>query len=121
MVNPSFQFLLRVPLLLLAAVPTSAETVEFNRDVRPILSTRCFMCHGPDASHREAGIRFDIEGDAKRLHTELLSRVTSSNPEERMPPPSSGKEKLTAREVAVLRQWFDEGAPWQQFWSFSNT
>lgn len=118
MINPSSQAVLPILFLSLAALPAAAEIVEFNRDVRPILSNRCFMCHGPDASHRAAGVRFDIEGDAKRLHAEVLSRVTSTNPDEHMPPPSSGKQKLTAREVAVLRQWFDQGAPWQQFWSF---
>ena len=118
MINPSSHTFLLVLFLSFAALPAAAETVEFNRDVRPIFSNRCFMCHGPDASHRAAGIRFDIEGDAKRLRAEVLSRVTSTDPDEHMPPPSSGKEKLTAREVAVLRQWFDQGAPWQPFWSF---
>jgi hypothetical protein len=117
-ISLSSQLLLRVLLLDLAAIPALAQTVEFNRDVRPILSNRCFMCHGPDVSHREAGIRFDIEGDAKRLRTELLSRIASANPDVQMPPPASGKPKLAEAEIAVLRQWFDEGAPWQPFWSF---
>ncbi len=103
---------------MLLALPSVAQQIEFNRDVRPILSDHCFMCHGPDAAHREAGIRFDVEGDAKRLHTEILQRTSSTDRAEQMPPPDSGKPHLTEKEIAILRQWFEQGAPWQPFWSF---
>src|SRR4051812_41596634 len=95
-----------------------AQTVDFNRDIRPILSDRCFACHGPDAARRQAGLRLDVEGGAAGVSTELRRRIGSSDDSERMPPPSSGKPRLTPREVEVLRAWVGQGAPWQRFWSF---
>jgi mono/diheme cytochrome c family protein len=84
---------------LLFAPGLLAQTVEFNRDIRPILSDHCFACHGPDATHRQAGLRFDLEGGAKEVGEEILRRGGSNDPAERMPPPSSGKAKLTAHEL----------------------
>jgi len=108
-----------ITLAALLLVPSlCAQTVEFNRDIRPILSERCFACHGPDEAHRQAGLRFDLEGGAKEVGDEILRRVASGDPAERMPPPSSGKAKLTAREVELLGSWIRQGAPWQPFWSF---
>ena len=95
-----------------------AQAVEFNRDIRPILSDRCFACHGPDAARRQAGLRLDEEGGAKTAGDELLRRIASDDESERMPPPSSGKPKLTQREIGLLRSWIQQGAPWQPFWSF---
>jgi hypothetical protein len=95
-----------------------AQTVEFNRDIRPILSDRCFACHGPDAARRQAGLRLDVDGGAKAVSEELLRRIASEDPAERMPPPSSGKAKLTRHEVELLRDWIAQGAQWQPFWSF---
>jgi hypothetical protein len=98
--------------------------VEFNRDIRPILSDRCFTCHGPDATHRQAGIRFDIPNGAAPAviagHPEqsrLIRRITA-NDSARMPPASSGKPRLTPHEVELLRAWIAQGAVWQPFWSF---
>ena len=65
----------------------SAQTVDFNRDIRPILSDRCFACHGPDAARRQAGLRLDVDGGAKSVSDELLRRIASEDPAERMPPP----------------------------------
>jgi uncharacterized protein DUF1553/uncharacterized protein DUF1549/concanavalin A-like lectin/glucanase superfamily protein/cytochrome c len=104
------------PLLLVPGL--SAQTVDFNRDIRPILSERCFACHGPDASHRQAGLRFDLEGGAQAVGDEILHRIASDDPLERMPPPASGKARLTAREMGLLGAWIRQGAPWQPFWSF---
>jgi len=98
--------------------PASAQSIEFNRDIRPILSERCFSCHGPDAAQRQAGLRFDLQDGAKAAGDEILRRVASSDPLERMPPPSSGKAKLGAHEIDLLRAWIAQGAPWQPFWSF---
>src|SRR3954451_15120454 len=95
-----------------------AQTVDFNRDIRPILSDRCFACHGPDAARRQAGLRPYVEGGAKSVRDELLRRAASEDPAERMPPPSSGKPKLAAREIELLRAWIGQGARWQPFWSF---
>src|SRR5689334_8401731 len=96
---------------LLLAVPCLAQTVEFNRDIRPILSDRCFACHGPDAGHRMAGLRLDVDGGAKAVSGKLLERIATDGPK-RMPPPYSGKPKLTDHEVELLRTWITQGAPW---------
>src|SRR3954462_15827953 len=95
-----------------------AQTIDFNRDIRPILSDRCFACHGPDAARRQAGLRLDVDGGAKAVGKELLRRVASEDPAERMPPASSGKAKLTGREIELLRSWIAQGTNWQPFWSF---
>ena len=90
---------------LLCAVFTSpalhAQAVEFNRDIRPVLSDRCFACHGPDAARRMAGLRLDVDGGAKAVAAKLLRRIATDGAGERMPPPYSGKPKLTAREVGA--------------------
>jgi hypothetical protein len=94
----------------------SGQTIEFNRDIRPILSDRCFACHGPDASHRQAGIRFDIP-NAGPATAKILRRITATD-SARMPPESSGKAKLNAHEIELIRNWIAQGQPWQPFWSF---
>src|SRR3954449_11509021 len=99
-----------VPLLLLTW-PTAliAQTIEFNRDIRPILSDQCFTCHGPDAANRKTKMRFDIEsgamvelrggahaivpGDPDR--SEMVRRITSDNKAVRMPPAYAGRNKLS--------------------------
>ncbi len=112
----------------LAPIATSqsagAGTPRFNRDVRPILSDKCFACHGPDAGHREADLRLDIaEGAAEVLDpaaplgSVFWERVTHEDRDERMPPESSGKE-LAAEEREILRRWLEAGAPYEQHWSF---
>src|SRR5947209_8152672 len=102
-----------------AALSLPAQRIEFNRDIRPILSDRCFTCHGPDATHRQAGLRFDLEGGANKVQKELLRRISSMDPAERMPPPDSGEAALTAQQIELFRAWFAQGAPWQPFWSFT--
>ncbi len=107
----------------------SAEEIEFNRDIRPILSDACFHCHGPDSAKREAGLRLDTEAGAKGEiegrrpivphsldKSELYRRITSADPDERMPPESSGR-KVTPEQVALLKRWIEQGAPWQPHWS----
>jgi hypothetical protein len=106
------------PALAQNSAAANAAVIEFNRDIRPILSERCFSCHGPDAAQRQAGLRFDLPDGAKAVGDEILRRVASSDPLERMPPPSSGKAKLSAHEIDLLRAWIARGAPWQPFWSF---
>ena len=109
--------------------PASPPPLEFNRDVRPILSNRCYHCHGPDALQRKGDLRLDrpdgLEADrggyrilapGRPEESELLRRATSGDPAERMPPPETGHE-LTAAEVATLRRWISEGAAWQPHWS----
>jgi hypothetical protein len=125
-----------VPLLLAAAVglpsATQAEPpgVDFNRDIRPILSDTCFQCHGPDQARRKAGLRFDTEegafadlGGRRALvpgdlaNSELYRRITAADESERMPPVKSGR-KLSTRQIDLLRRWIEQGAKWQKHWAF---
>src|SRR3954451_4060397 len=103
----------------LAEAPRAAApgVVEFNRDIRPILSDNCFQCHGPDAKARKAELRLDREEEAtgprkdgpaivrgKPAESELVRRIATADPNERMPPAESGK-KLTSEQVELLRRW----------------
>jgi len=107
-----------------------AERIDFNRDIRPILSDKCFQCHGPDAETRETELRLDMEDSAKAdlggyaavvngdpAASELIVRITSSDESERMPPIESGK-RLSANQIELLRQWIAEGAVWSPAWSY---
>ncbi|HXG09872.1 MAG TPA: DUF1553 domain-containing protein [Gemmataceae bacterium] len=111
-----------------AAEPLPA-TVEFNRDIRPILSDACFQCHGPDRAKRKADLRLDTAEGAfadrggyhaivpgKPDESELFRRITAADETERMPPPRSGP-RLTERQVALIRRWLEQGARWQKHWS----
>ena len=98
--------------------------IEFNRDIRPILSDNCFACHGPDSGSRKAGLRFDTAAGAKDAvkpgdpaGSELVRRITSSDPEERMPPADSHKQ-LTGTQKQLLHDWIKSGAKWQAHWAF---
>jgi mono/diheme cytochrome c family protein len=118
-----------VPLAVLfgSAIPArGAEPVDFNRDVRPILSDKCFSCHGPDEKHRKAKLRLD-DGKAalasgalapgKPAESELVKRITAEDEADRMPPKKSGKP-LTAAEVATLKKWVAEGAKYAPHWAY---
>ncbi len=113
-----------------AAESAQARPVDFNREIRPILSAHCFACHGPDAAERKAELRLDTKAGAladlgghfalapgKADESELVRRISSSDPNEVMPPATSGK-KLTADQIALLRRWVVEGAPWQGHWAY---
>ena len=103
----------------------AADRVFFNRDVRPVLSDKCYVCHGPDAEQRQAGLRLDVEDAAKQIaivpgepgQSELVRRIFSDDQDERMPPADS-KLELTPRERDVLRTWIQQGASWDQHWAF---
>lgn len=112
------------------AAPETASTIDFTRDIRPILSDYCFACHGPDEAQRKAKLRLDTrEGAfAERKHgpaivprdpakSALMARITTADREELMPPPESGKS-LSATQIELLRRWIAEGADWRQHWSF---
>ena len=103
------------------------ESIQFNRDVRPILSDKCYFCHGPDGAKREADLRLDERQSAlsanafipgKPEQSELVKRIKSHDPDERMPPPASKLEPLSKRDVAILEQWIQEGANYEGHWSF---
>jgi mono/diheme cytochrome c family protein len=109
------------------------DRVTFNAHVRPILSDNCFNCHGPDGAARKAGLRLDLEAEAKAelpenkgrfaivpgdpAASELVRRIESADPKAIMPPPKSHKT-LTPEQVGVLRRWIAEGAAWEQHWAF---
>lgn len=108
----------------MADAASPADDVDFSQ-VRRILSDRCFQCHGPDENSRDAELRLDNREDAAAVlagttvgDNELLRRILSTDPDEKMPPPDS-KLKLSADEIAILRQWIEQGAPYQQHWSFA--
>ena len=120
-----------VLIVLLAGSPghlAAAEPVDFRRDVLPILSDNCFLCHGPDAKTRKADLRLDRNEDALRTtepvivpgrsaESELFLRVASVDLAERMPPPKSGRA-LSAAQIETLKRWIDAGAPWGKHWAF---
>ncbi len=110
-------YLRRSALCLVAALPVLAAPVEFNRDIRPILSDRCYSCHGPDSVNRKANLRLDVEASARPKLAAALERVTSTSKATRMPPVYAGAG-LTDPQVALIKQWIAEGAQWQKHWSF---
>jgi len=108
------------------------ETIDFNYHVRPILSDRCFSCHGPDENTRKAGLRLDVEAEAfaalkegqgyaliprKPFESEVVRRILSTDPDLVMPTPES-KMSLNALEKATLIKWLEQGAAWKNHWSF---
>ena len=114
-----------------ATLLTAASQVEFNRDVRPILSDKCYLCHGPDAKAKKIPLRLDHEQDAKAAlpdgkhavvegHPELsemIQRITAPSVARRMPPAYSGRT-LSAKEIETLRDWIAQGAKWEKHWAF---
>ena len=108
----------------------AADPVEFNRDVRPILSNSCFECHGFDSKQRQGGLRLDLRDSALRKlksgsiaivpgntkASELVRRISATD-DDRMPPADHAKQ-LTAKQIAVLTEWVRQGAEYQQHWSF---
>lgn len=119
--------------LLFASSPADASAprkLEFNRDIRPILSENCFHCHGQDPNHREAKLRLDDRDNAtadrdgyaviapgQPNDSELIFRLLSKDEEEQMPPPSSNKH-VTPEQTALLRRWIAEGATYEKHWAF---
>ena len=101
--------------------------IQFEKDIRPILSDKCFQCHGPDEQNRQADLRLDLEKAAKEWaivegqpdESELFTRIISNDSSELMPPPESKKE-LTQSEVELLRRWLEQGAKWEKHWAFST-
>ena len=120
-----------ITVLIGAASSSAAEPVRFNRDVRPILSDKCFRCHGPDSAARQGDLRLDqraealverdghrplVPGDARA--STVYQRITSADDAERMPPPES-ELTLSDAERDVLRRWIGEGAVYEPHWSFT--
>ncbi|QEH37009.1 Planctomycete cytochrome C [Aquisphaera giovannonii] len=113
------------------AKPREPQAIRFNRDVRPILSDRCFQCHGPDASQRKGNLRLDgrqaatapaASGEAaivpgKPDESELIRRITTHEAEDVMPPAKVGKP-ITPSEARILRTWIEQGAQYEGHWAF---
>ncbi|MCB0628104.1 MAG: DUF1549 domain-containing protein, partial [Lewinella sp.] len=109
------------------------KTVDFNFHIKPILSDRCFACHGPDEKARKGDLRLDIEAGAFAMldsseqryaivpgdlkNSSLVHRITTSDPELVMPPPESNLS-LSEYEIALLKKWIDQGAEWKDHWAF---
>jgi hypothetical protein len=112
--------------LVVAQAVAGDERLSFNRDVRPILSENCFHCHGADAAQRQADLRLDdravavelgaiVPGEAEA--SSLVERITSDDPELKMPPADS-ERRLTAEQIDVLKRWIAEGAEYEAHWAF---
>ena len=108
----------------------AAPTVDFLRDVRPVLAQHCYSCHGPDERERKGDLRLDVKADAYADRgdyfvvkpgdpgdSELMLRVRSDDPDEVMPPPECD-DALKPGEIAILEQWIEAGAAWQEHWAF---
>ena len=112
----------------------SNKPISYNRDIRPILSDKCFSCHGPDVNKMKAGLRLDLQASAyaelpnNKGHyaivpghpeqSELIRRIASDDPNIVMPLPASHLAKLTPEEIALFTQWIKEGAVYEKHWSF---
>ncbi len=115
----------------MSAVKSAETKVDFNRDVRPILAKNCFACHGPDAEHREAGLRLDqrdqalaeLKSSAHAIvpgqpgNSELVARITETDDSLKMPPAGSGRT-LKPAEIETLKLWITQGAGYAEHWSF---
>src|SRR3954468_4369501 len=112
----------------LSAVSARAATndIQFNRDIRPILSENCFACHGHDKNQRKAKLRLDVRDVAiekegivpgKPEQSKLVEHIFATDPDEIMPPPKSRKS-LTAAQKEVLKQWIKEGAQYEPHWAY---
>jgi len=118
-------------LIAASALAVGGDSISFNRDIRPILSEQCFSCHGFDAKHRKAGLRLDtregavadndgvraiLPGDPAK--SELWKRLVTKDTDDIMPPPEAHKPALTASQLAKIKRWIEEGAPYEAHWSF---
>ena len=110
--------------------PANAEKLRFDRDILPILSDKCFACHGPDAAVRQADLRLDTKEGAfsapsgypiivpgEPENSELVLRITHENIDERMPPQISNRQP-TQEQIDTLIQWIAEGAEWEEHWVY---
>ncbi len=106
------------------------QPVDFNRDIRPLLSSNCLICHGPDEEERAAGLRLDTEAGSREdlggyaavvagdsSASELIERLTTDDEDLRMPPEGKGR-RFTVEEVALIRRWIDQGADYAEHWSY---
>ena len=131
---PALRFRLPIfvwSLWIVSVAVQAEEPLSFNRDIRPILSEHCFQCHGPDAQQQQGGLRIDkreaaVEpADSGKIAivpndpttSELIARITSTDADLQMPPPSTGKP-LSEAQVQRLRRWIEQGAKYEGHWAF---
>ena len=133
----SFSFALTALMVMTAGleaqnIPAGSADIQFNREIRPILSDRCYSCHGPDKGNRQAGLRLDVEATAKGAladgrvpvvpgdpeKSEVYRRISSDNKGIRMPPAYRGHDKLSDHEIDLIRRWIAQGAQWQKHWAY---
>jgi len=116
--------------LLVGIACGAADPIDFQRDVRPILSAKCFLCHGPADENRGGELRLDVPAEAlkerdghraivpgKPAESELVKRIAAADPAERMPPAES-KKQLTPKEIEVLTRWIEQGANYADHWAY---
>ncbi|MGA1014599.1 MAG: PSD1 and planctomycete cytochrome C domain-containing protein [Limisphaerales bacterium] len=116
----------------LVEAQAGGETIDFTTTIAPILSDHCFFCHGPDSAERQAGLRLDtatgatqdlggtaaiVPGDIQA--SELIARIRSTDPDEQMPPPETGKA-LNPDQIMALETWIAQGAPYQEHWAYKQ-
>ena len=125
-----------VGVLLFTATLSAEEKIDFNKDIRPILSDKCFHCHGPDEHDRKGKLRLDIpHGDDGAFrekkgtfaikpndpaNSELWKRIITDDEDDVMPPSDSTKKQLTKEEKVLVKKWIEQGAAWQEHWSFNS-
>ena len=115
-----------------AKKPSVTDPVDFSSQIRPLISSKCFSCHGPDESSRKAKLRLDFRDEAIKDHkgsraivpgdaagSELVRRITTTDPDDLMPPPKTGRT-LSAGEIDLLKRWIQQGAPYSPHWAFVN-
>ncbi len=113
-----------------ATVTKAVDRIDFSRDIQPILADKCYHCHGPDAAKRKADLRLDTQAGAlaprkgkaaivpgNLADSELVRRIGSTDPDEQMPPPKSGRT-VSAAQIALLKNWVAAGASWGKHWAF---
>ena len=123
---------LAVIVLVLGVSASGRAEVNFSREILPVLSDRCFQCHGPDAKNRKGKLRLDVEADAKATGENgaaivegkpdaslVMARITSPDPDEVMPPVELHRE-LSRDQIALIRQWIAEGALWGRHWAYEK-
>ena len=118
------------------ALSSSSKEISFNRDIRPILSNKCFACHGPDEDKRKSDLRLDLSDGSDGAYrikdgvtalkpgslegSELWHRVITDDVDEIMPPPKAKKKPLTKEEQELIRKWIESGATYANFWAFEK-
>ena len=125
--------LIALGVLALPVISAADDRIEFNRDVRPILSDRCFPCHGPNEDDRQGELRLDRADGPEGAYRDLYDsqavkpgsleesavwyRITSED-DDVMPPPDSSKKRRDADQIQIIKRWIEQGAEYADFWAF---